>query len=194
MSKPGPALAFCIRHGADVAVLWERESPPEGVTTEDWAKFERVLAMATEEGVELVSACRGAIVAGLGDACVASRGASRQRIADNWDAWCEIKPPGQGKMFGWVGACFGLFDDGGGWLIGYARPASTNGNLREGLNAKPSVGMPAFTFTPETAIIFEARVTAETTLDTVVRSCGDQFAKRRGALKEYMKASLPRAR
>lgn len=90
MSRVGPALAFYCRHGLEVDELWKLSKSPEGVSPEDWEKFETVIARASKQvEVWLEAGRKGAIGALAGRATC---GAQSRTLTRDWFAWAQLKP------------------------------------------------------------------------------------------------------
>lgn len=188
MTKPGPALTFYLKHGDDVAALVESESAPQGVSEDDWGKFNRVVALANEEVAQLLDACRVRIVQALGDAIVPiGNGAARKRLPQTWDAWREFKGPGRKKAaFGWLGANLIIRNDGWGTLVGYLRPKVTDAGLRDALGIPAPSAEQLADWSADTALVFQLRVEPDTDLARAVEACGEAFTGVRSALAAYL--------
>jgi hypothetical protein len=189
MSKPGPALAFYLTHVDDVAALDELQAPPDGVTAEDWSKFRRVVGLANEEVADFLDACRTRITVALRDAVVPiGQGASRTRLPETWDAWRDfgVPPAESKKALGCFGAAFTVHDTEGAMLVGYLRSKVRDTGLQEAVKAPAPTEGQLGSFTSDTAIVFQARVTPDTDIEQLVSACADKFAAAGESLKRYL--------
>lgn len=189
MSRLGPALSFYIKHGDDVSALVERidDGAPNGISSEDWEKFKRVVGLANEEVATLLDSCRARIIEALDGAIVTiGKGAARTQIAKDWDAWRGFAAPrsveAKRVQVGWLGAYLVVEDNTGGKLCCYLRPTSAGGNFRDALKTPD----PPDLLPPESAVVFTATIDTETDIEALITACGEKFGAARDALRRHL--------
>ena len=188
MRQPEPALAFYLRHAADIEALRELRKPPNGITGEDWQKFREVVKSANQQAASLIREARDAGFSMLKDTVIPDGFGSREKtIEEELDGSMGFKLRGKGnrRRVAYAGILLEAAGSGA-RLVAYVTPVDSACIPRLSQSLKKAGLEPKAGVTAQLedgwVPIAHIPLTPTADLDTAITACRTAFAKAKKCL------------